>query len=153
LDKKESIQDFLEKVRLAYIEDQQAKGIRASGKSAQSLRVSAKKDTGFLYGASYFKYQKEGRKPGGFPPIEKIMEWIRQKNIDADISDKSLAFLIARKIARLGTDIHLKKRPGLSVEEKIKELKDQLVRNIINAGKTELIETVKEKVTTALNNK
>lgn len=59
----------------------------------------------------YWKYVENGRRPGKFPPIDKIREWIQIKNIiprmgpDNKIpSTDQLAFLISRKIAREGIE-------------------------------------------------
>lgn len=59
----------------------------------------------------YWKYVEEGRKPGKFPPLDKIEEWIRIKPVapypDARgrvPSNSQLAFLIGRKIAEEGTE-------------------------------------------------
>ena len=59
--------------------------------------------------ADYWKWAEYGRKPGKFPPIEKIKEWIKVKPIlprptDGKLpTENQLAFLIARKIATKGT--------------------------------------------------
>lgn len=57
----------------------------------------------------YFKWVENGRKPGGkFPPVDKILSWIRVKPvIPRPINGKlpteqQLAFLIGRKIATEG---------------------------------------------------
>lgn len=58
----------------------------------------------------YFKYVEEGRKPGKFPPVDKILSWIRVKPvIPRPINGKlpteqQLAFLIGRKIATEGIE-------------------------------------------------
>lgn len=58
--------------------------------------------------ADYYYYIENGRGPGKFPPIDKILEWIRVKPIlPREINgklptEKQLAFLIGRKIAREG---------------------------------------------------
>ena len=98
--------------------DQGEKGIYASGETANSTGIEAKENSGQLYGADYFTQQKQGRAPGKFPPIEAIIEWIKVKGIQKkdNISDRSLAFLIARKIAKSGTDIFTGKRKGLDME-------------------------------------
>ena len=46
-----------------------------------------------------------GRRPGKFPPIAAIEKWIMDKGItlEGKITASSLAFLIARKIAKEGT--------------------------------------------------
>lgn len=57
----------------------------------------------------YWKYVEYGRGPGKMPPISKIEEWIRIKPIvpnavDGKVPDtRQLAFMIARKIGRVGT--------------------------------------------------
>jgi len=63
--------------------------------------------------ADYWKYIEYGRPPGKRPPINAILKWIQQKGITPrsgkPMSQKSLAFLIARKIGRDG----IKPRPVL----------------------------------------
>lgn len=57
----------------------------------------------------YFKWAENGRRPGKFPPIEKIKEWIRVKpvlprQINGKLpTENQLAYLISRKIALEGT--------------------------------------------------
>lgn len=57
----------------------------------------------------YWKYVEEGRGAGKFPPVNKILEWIRIKPVlpypDKNgklPTEKQLAFLISRKIADEG---------------------------------------------------
>lgn len=59
----------------------------------------------------YWIYVENGRGPGKFPPIDKILEWIRVKpvipysdNRGRLPTEEQLAFLIARKIANDGTE-------------------------------------------------
>ena len=111
--------------------DQRAKNIRASGRSADSLREEITDNdleaVMNVFGTFYFEFQKRGRRPGKNPPISPILQWIDDKNITPDgISKKSLAFLIAKKIGDKGTDIHMGKRPGL-------DIKTILERNLINS--------------------
>ncbi len=117
--------ELLDGIRDAYIKDQSAKGIKASGKSAASLHNIITPTSGSLVGAKYFYQQMFGRKPGKFPPIDEILNWIREKRItprDAKTSERQLAFLFARKIAQSGTNIFQKKSEGLEVREEIKAL-------------------------------
>lgn len=75
---------------------------------------------------SYAKYVEFGRPPGKWPPIENILDWVREKHIagtyavvigkrgprykrqgskkQRDREDRQVAFLIARKIGQEGTD-------------------------------------------------
>jgi hypothetical protein len=120
---KELITKLLESIKVDIIEDQQSKGIKASGKSMASLSVQNVTETGGeLVGASYFHFQIYGRGPTksgsgkGEPLRVRLIQWIKDKGITPDgISIKSLAFLIARKIHQKGTDIFLGERPGLYV--------------------------------------
>ena len=59
--------------------------------------------------ADYWKYVENGRSAGRFPPVNKILEWIRIKPVlpypDARgnlPTEEQLAFLIGRKIAEEG---------------------------------------------------
>lgn len=53
----------------------------------------------------YWKWIENGRKAGKMPPVNAILEWINKKNIKPnkkELSKKSMAFLIARKIGLKG---------------------------------------------------
>lgn len=82
-------------------------GMKASGNWINSLTVFTDKDTGRISGEKYTEQLIFGRRPGKFPPINAIKKWIIDKGIIRRIKGKitisSLAFLIARKIARSGT--------------------------------------------------
>lgn len=136
---KEVIFSVLEVIRRRIISDQESKGIRSSGKSAKSLAIFNISKGGELRGDDYFQQQISGRRPGRFPPIKNILEWIDAKGISPDgISKKSLAFLIARKMARQGSDIYLRRRPALSVKDAVTETKPMLKAELIKAGKIEI---------------
>lgn len=83
-----------------------AKGMRASGKFAETLEVKVQGLTAQLWGEDYSQQLETGRKSGRFPPIDAIEQWIKDKGIankiQGKISISSLAFLIARKIANEG---------------------------------------------------
>jgi hypothetical protein len=53
---------------------------------------------------NYLMTLETGRGPGKPPPTEPILKWIQQRGINPDdISQKSLAYLIARKIGNEGS--------------------------------------------------
>lgn len=59
--------------------------------------------------ADYWRYVEYGRKPGKFPPIDKIRQWIKVKPVlprpgkNGKLpTENQLAFLISRKIAKKG---------------------------------------------------
>lgn len=100
--------DEFEKIKFDLIEKHDQLGMRASGEFANSLEVEASELTVSLLGSYYVEYLVDGRKPGKFPPIDVIEKWIEAKGIasliESEISVSSLAFLIARKISREGTE-------------------------------------------------
>ena len=69
--------------------------------------------------APHWKYVENGRRPGKFPPIDNILDWVKAKpqlarpnRLDRkEIAPKQLAFLVARKIANKGI------QPGNQLEE------------------------------------
>jgi hypothetical protein len=85
-----------------------AQGRRASGQWEKDLESKIERTTtGYrvqILGSYYSYWMEYGRNPSAkFPPIDAIRQWIDDKGIIAEgISKNSLAFLIARKIAREG---------------------------------------------------
>jgi hypothetical protein len=113
----ELIRLFLEKAREDVISLQAKKGLKASGESAEGLRVEMDNTGGKLVdGSGYFEYQEAGRgatKSAGTEPLsKKIYAWLAYKKYglryDNDKERKSLAFVIARKIHRKGTYTYIK---------------------------------------------
>lgn len=93
----------LEQIKNDLIKSYDAKGMRASGNFPNSLEVIKKPTGAELWGANYTEQLETGRKPGKFPPINAIEQWIKDKGIQYEnITISSLAFLIARKISREG---------------------------------------------------
>ena len=102
-----------------------ANNVNASGELSNSVKYLLKNKNSIyeidLELADYWKYVENGRKEGKFPPISKIENWIKVKPILPTAyqgklpTEKQLAYLIARKIARKG----IQPRPLLadSVEE------------------------------------
>ena len=124
-----SAQKFAERVKTGILFNYQSKGLKASGRTQAELRVvpiQGRDSRGRfttasvgIEGPSYVRFEDLGRKPGKFPPIESIQQWIRDKKITptGDISERQLAFLIARKIAAHGTNIHLNRSKGLEIQK------------------------------------
>lgn len=57
-------------------------------------------------GADYARMVEERTGPGGKPPVQSMLDWIRVKRIvpdDPSMDQTDLAFVIARSIARKGT--------------------------------------------------
>jgi hypothetical protein len=102
-----------EALKTDLIQAYDAKGMRASGKFADSLEVRVDGLKAQLWGESYAQQLETGRRPDGSGtgpqwqnPTEDIIQWIKDKGIanriQGEISISSLAFLILRKIRSEG---------------------------------------------------
>lgn len=112
--------------------------VNASGDLADSVHYDIKDAVLRVYALSYIYYVENGRKPGKRPPTKPIEKWIVDKGlILRDISVKSLAYLIARKIGEEGTTAF--KQGGTKL---LSDIVDGEIRGQIQS---ELILTFKEK--------
>ena len=110
-----TLDEYAQKAEELYKRKLTDKEINASYKLLNSVETTVKRnDDEFTVSINledYWIYVENGRGPGKFPPIDKILEWIRVKPV-IPYSDSSgrlpteeqLAFLIARKIAEQGTE-------------------------------------------------
>ena len=131
-----------EEIRKDLITAYDQKGMRASGKFAESLEVvQVNANRVQLLGEDYAQQLETGRLAGKFPPIAPIEQWIKDKGIaqriEGQITVSSLAFLIARKIAREGW-----KREGYGGVELISEVitNERMQKIIDNVGAEKAIE-------------
>lgn len=93
---------------------------------------------------TYWDYVEKGRKPGKFPPVNKIKEWIQVKPVRPypDARGKlptidQLAFLIGRKIYREGIDPAPFFKPALEDTKRYFEL---AIENAIDEDVASFIE-------------
>ena len=111
-----------------------AKNKKASGKLLNSFSYKIIEDTqgllslGLFSDTDYAEFVDKGRKPGKRPPMKAIESWVKTKGIGGSQKEqKSLSFLIARKIGRFG----IKPTPYIGpVLDKIsKDLIQEIERN------------------------
>lgn len=97
----------LESLRQRIIENHIRAGQKASGKTISSLRVDVNDNKGTLFGRQAFGVLETGRKPGKVPKgfYQIIQQWVKDKGIQVE-NPKSFAYLVARKIAREGTELY-----------------------------------------------
>lgn len=110
-----TLDEYAQKAEELYKRKLTDKGINASYKLLNSVEtVVRRNDDEFIVTINlepYWYYVENGRKAGRFPPVDKILEWVRIKPV-IPYSDsrgrlpteESLAFLISRKIAEQGTE-------------------------------------------------
>jgi hypothetical protein len=104
-----SLKEDFDIIKDDLIKSYDAKGMRASGDFAESLEVRDIENGIQLWGNAYGEQLEFGRKPttrGGDGSLkDRIAQWIKDKGIVAnDISEKSLIYLITRKIHEQGWD-------------------------------------------------
>lgn len=101
------LDEELESLRQRIIENHIRAGQKASGKTISSLRVDVNDNQGTLFGRQAFGVLETGRKPGKVPKgfYQTIQQWVKDKGIQVE-NPKSFAYLVARKIAREGTELH-----------------------------------------------
>lgn len=102
----ELVSSELEALKQKIIENHKEAMQVASGRTIASMKVEVTEDGGILWGRSAFGTLETGRKggkvPAGFWKI--IRQWMDDKGIQVEKPD-SFAYLVARKIAREGTQL------------------------------------------------
>ena len=109
----EALAQYAQAIADQYKTNLENSGRRASGELISSVNTKVSVDGNEfvieLQLEDYWKYVEEGRGPGGFPPPDKILQWIRMKPIlptplaNGKLpTENQLAFLIGRKIANEG---------------------------------------------------
>lgn len=103
------INDLISTYKSFLIRDnKKASGNLISSIKSASIQFSNNKISADISLAKYWKYVEYGRKPGKFPPPNKISKWIKVKPIKPrpingiKPNKKQLTFLISRKIAKKG---------------------------------------------------
>jgi len=96
---------------------------------------------------NYIMTLETGRKPGKMPPPDSIQSWIEQRGIQpSGISQKSLAFLIARKIGREGSLVYRKGGNTGIISEVQRE--EWIVENFIKPIEQDIKQRLTEEIKT-----
>ena len=131
----EIISQYLEAITDGIKQDAAAKSQKIP---IRSFRSEVTPTEGKLYAAHYFRYLVHGRGPGKQPPPDKMLKFVQDnphilreaKQRFKYITEKGLAYLIGRKIGRLGTDIHLGKKPGIDLEGAILSPREDFLKQL-----------------------
>lgn len=148
----EILQSEFEDLKQELITQYDEQGMRASGNWPDTLEVEYIETSAKLTGENYTDQLEYGRRPGAQPPSEAIEQWIKDKGIasriEGEISVSSLAYLIARKIAREGW----KREEHGGVElitkvvtpERIQKILDRVGSEYANTFTTDIINYIKQ---------
>lgn len=148
----DALNTFFQKTFAGIIEDAQGKSQKLP---VSSFRQEVDELGGQAFAADYLKYLIYGRGAGKAPPPEKMLEWVqanpealaRAKQVFRYITEQGLAYIVGQKIAKMGTDIHLGKRPGIDLlgvmDKNMPDLLTQLARNEVIKIATDLKSAVK----------
>lgn len=117
-----AIKILVKKVAGAYKRD--LVRFKASGRTAKEITTETDKLSGQVLAPSHIYTLMFGRKPGKFPPISAILQWIRDKRIKPNnpkTTDRQLAYVFARSIALRGNRVYQGKVDPLNVDEQIEK--------------------------------
>lgn len=118
------------------------------------ITESATEISGKIYAAHYFRYLVLGRGPGKMPPREKIEVWVDKnpdvlaffKTIFKNITSKGLAYIIARKIGREGTQIYRGEKPGIDYLGVLERSMPEIVAEIARGEAVNLLTNLQSKL-------
>lgn len=107
----EIISQWINDSRLRLIDSQLRKGLKASGKSAESLQTTVAPNFGQLIDkAGYFYFQEFGRKAGKAPPVKALYDWLQYNKYGITYKDDkermSIAYGMQQNIRLKGTYTH-----------------------------------------------
>ena len=142
------LKDEMEALKLEILAVYRASGKRTTGEFEKGLEVVYGSNSASLFGFEYLS----GRRAGKQPPVKAIEDWIKAKGItpiEAKMKVSTLAYLIARKIAKEGT----KKENNLAIYTQVvtPERIDQILENIHKLNANAFIQEVVASITKAFN--
>lgn len=144
----EIIQQEMELLKADIIAAYNASNKKTTGEFEKGLELAYGPDSAKLTGYVYLA----GRKAGKQPPIQAIENWLKAKGIKP-IEDKmkisTLAFLIARKIAKEGTkkENHLAIYDQVITPERIQEIFEKINQINVEAFTNEITIMIQKLVT------
>lgn len=103
------------------------KNLNATGGAYNSLEVKGLD----LWGAEHIYYLVHGRKPGKFPPVDNMRQWVRAKlGLTDDSEVNSVAYLVGKKIAEEGTNIYSGKSKGIDMDKAMEVMDEQFINKL-----------------------
>jgi len=114
------------------------KGLNDTKKARNSLNHIVKGKTLIISGLARVLFLEFGRKPGQMPPIEPIQKWVESKLGVSSDESKGVAFAIAKKIAKKGTDIFTNRAKGLQIVLTLDMINKLLLKEITKSLSLEI---------------
>ena len=103
-----------------------------------------------MVGWNHILTLETGRKPGAPPPTDPILSWLQFRGINPpDISQDSLAYLIARKIGREGSMVwreYTKNGKGTGILSSVTKDPEYYRKNILEPMRDELAMTLRREL-------
>jgi len=107
-----------------------SKGLNDTKGTSESLNVDASDTVLEIKGSEVITWLNRGRSPGKFAPPEPIREWVSSKLGITGKENKSIAFLINRKLKEKGSSIYLDNSKGLELDNVRKKGVELISKNI-----------------------
>lgn len=135
-------------VRADIIANYDKKGMRATGKLADSLEVVYSDRTVSLMGNQYAEQLEYGRRPSSkLPPLQELYEWVLNKGLisraEKEYKIRGLAFIIAKKIQRDGYNREnhggVKLISEILTDKRINEVIDLVGKNLMTIFEAEIL--------------
>lgn len=105
-----------------------SKGMGNTGGAYDSLEVKGNQ----LLGNDYIYYLDQGRRPGKFPPVKNMQEWVSQKLGLQGNEMKRAAYAIGLSMKENGTKIYQDKSKGIQLENLVNEMLEDLYKELPN---------------------
>ena len=126
----------LEALKKDIEKDMARKGLNNTKSAVNSLEVKGNA----LLGNDYIYFLDKGRRPGKFPPVNAMRDYVRSKlGINNESEIKSVAYLIGRKIKEQGTSIFKDKSKGIQLDDKINDMLNNLFDELQGEARAEVL--------------
>lgn len=81
-------------------------GMNATGNWIESLEARAVDGNGEIWGVDYTYWLQNGRSPGSMPPVSALIPWVSAKLGKGGREGVSIAWAVAKKIQKEGTNYY-----------------------------------------------
>lgn len=125
------------------------KDVSASGNLSRSLRILSRRNSAKLFAASYYDYVEYGVGPtGNFKAYPFVYEWLQYQKYglrwQTESERRSLAYLITRKRAELGSYQYRQGRPADIAITPIESAKQRIRQAMTDEYKANFTDTIRK---------